>query len=509
MAILSLDEFIKKSGGTSKDINIIPANLHSAIEDAHSMAFGGQTTPETEDLKQKEAFYVGLTKLAREIPPNVGFLLGEAFGGPPLAGVGSAAGELLSQAAENIGGERKGFDIPKIAETGVTGAIIPPALKATAEIGTPIIEGLLNSAGRFIKPLYEIAKTGIQGIKKVLPGISDETSKTISLYPNEVEKLATQKSVPINYLVKDVQEARNAFETKLGTDYQTGWKKLLDQGEKYTFDNSKTINSVNDFLDEEAKNGKLYFTRIPNGKLDFSNSPFTEKQGEIVQKIVDKVENANPKNIAEVRVLKQQINNIYKEHAAQLGKTPELDRLVTNVIKAVDEGLPPGLKEISQQYSQGLKFLNNIDELLLPTSIATGQAKASTISKFKTLGKEEIKNLYPDFFKEFKAKTGIDLEKQLDIYNAAKEINPNLIPQDTSGIIKGLQRAANPIIGRVKIEAAKGTLPFQQTLKSIVGALPEMTKAWQIAKQAGKIGTEVSLFDFIRSQIGNLTNQSQ
>ena len=319
--------------------------------------------------------------------------------------------------------------------------------------------------------MADIAKAGWQGIKKVLPGISDDTSKTIASKANRVEALATQKTLPVNYIIDDVQKAANKFEKELGENYEKEWLKLLKKGNKYTYNQTDSIQSINNFLVTEAKKGNVFFKLDKAGKLDFSTSPFTKSQQQnVIKAMIEEINVAKPKNIAEIRALKQRLNNIYQEYSSQFGKNPQLNRVVTNMVNAVDEALPKELRAISKEYSEGLNFISKVDELLLPTSKATGELKGATVSRIKSMGKEEIKELYGDFLDDFKKRTGYNLEEELDIYNAAKEINPNLIPQDTGGFVRGIQRAANPFLGMLKIKQAQGLIP---TVKDIAGEIAE------------------------------------
>ena len=414
----------------------------------------GNSTPQT---PQSKSF------LQKALPVG-GMILG-GIGGAAItkspggaitgAGLGGAAGEAISQ---KIGGED--LSGTEILKAGVGGSISELAGQGAVGIGGPLLSKAVKWAGKKMQPLKDIAKAGWQGLKKVLPGISDDTAKTIAKSPDKVESLASQQTLPVNYIVDDVQEAASKFEAKLGTDYEKGWAKLMARGENYSYNKSEPINSINKFLEGEAKKGNLFFKFGKKGKLDFSSSPFTKSQQQnVIQKVVDEINTASPKNIAEIRALKQRLNAIYKEYSNQFGANPQLNRLVTNMVHAVDDALPEALKKLSKQYSEGLSFLNTVDELLLPTSSVTGELKASTISKIKSMGKEEIRELYGDFLNEFKKKTGYDLEEALDIYNAAKEINPNLIPQDTGGFLRGIQRAANPLIGAIRIKQAQGLVP--------------------------------------------------
>ncbi len=355
-----------------------------------------------------------------------------------------------------------------------------------------------------MKPLANIAKKGIAGVKKVLPGISEETASTIAKYPIEVEKLAAKTTLPSDYLVKDVVKSRVIADKSINKAYERGWSKLMKEGEKYAFDKPKVIDSINQFITKEAQKGKFYFNRTSKGALDFTNSPFTDEQAKgVISKIITKLETAAPKNIGEIRALKQYVNNIYREYSSKLGQSPELNRFVTNMLKSVDEGLPAKLKALSKSYSEGLRFLDTIDELLLPTSNVTGKVKMSAITKLKSISKEEIRNLYPEFFTEFKKRTGYDLSKALDIFNAAKEINPNLIPQDIGGFVRGIQKAMNPMIGQGHIEAAKGTIPGQQAIKGMKNIFqPGLKKASDIISPIKKPAAKGALFQFLRGLSG-------
>lgn len=371
------------------------------------------------------------------------------------AGVGGALGEA---GAEKLAGEE--LEPKKIITAGLEGSVSELA-------GTGIIKGIglvakpvLKFAGKILKPLGEVAKAGWKGVRKVLPGISDDTARTIVSKADRVETLAKQKTLPVNYLIDDIQNAANKFEKEFGESYESQWQKLLAEGNKYVYNKDIAINSINEFLEIEAKKGNAFFKLGKNGKLDFSASPFTKNQQQnVVKAMVDEINTSQPKNIAEIRALKQRLNAIYQEYSAQFGANPQLNRVVSNMVNAVDEALPKELRSISKEYSEGLKFLAVVDELLLPTSKTTGELKGSVVSKVKSIGKEEIKELYGDFLDDFYKKTGYNLEEELDIYNAAREINPNLIPQDTGGITRGIQRAMNPFIGMLKVKQAQGLIP--------------------------------------------------
>ena len=355
----------------------------------------------------------------------------------------------------------------EILQTGVEAAgaeaIGAGAIRGLGYLTKPIIskgKQLLEIAGKRIQPLTDVIKAGLQGVKKVLPGISEDSAKVILSKADRVEALATQKTLPINYIIDDVQKAANKFEQELGKNYEQQWQKLLVEGNKYSYNRADSIRSINNFLEAESKKGNVFFKLGKTGKLDFSASPFTKSQQQnVIKAMVDEINTSQPQNIAEIRALKQRLNAIYQEYSAQFGQNPQLNRVVTNMVNAVDEALPKELRAISKEYSEGLNFLNQVDELLLPTSKVTGELKGSTVSRIKSLGKEEIKELYGDFLDDFKKRTGYNLEEELDIYNAAKEINPNLIPQDIGGIGRGIQKALNPLLGMLKIKQAQGLLP--------------------------------------------------
>jgi hypothetical protein len=236
--------------------------------------------------------------------------------------------------------------------------------------------------------------------------------------------------------------------------------------------------------------------------LDFSGSPFTKNQQEqVIRRVVDEIEKAQPKNIAEIRALKQRLGGIYREYVSQFEANPQLGRLVNNLVGAVDDALPAELRAISKEYSEGLRFLEKTDELLLPTSKGTGLPRGTTVSRMKSMTKDEVRSLYGDYFKEFKEKTGYDLEKALDIYNAAREINPNLIPQDTGGFVRGIQRAANPVIGMTKIK-------FQNAIQSDAGkmfrsAFPDIVKAMETLIEKG---SQAGFFEATKSGTEKLSD---
>ena len=110
-------------------------------------------------------------------------------------------------------------------------------------------KGILEFAGKKLKPLSDIAKAGFRGIKKVLPGISDDTAKIISNKADRVEALATQKTLPVNYIIDDVQKATNKFEKQLGANYEKQWQKLLNEGNKYSYSKDDAITAINGFLE--------------------------------------------------------------------------------------------------------------------------------------------------------------------------------------------------------------------------------------------------------------------
>ena len=426
-----------------------------------------------------------------------GGILGAGAGGAgaiPGAVAGAGAGGALGEfAAQKLGGEE--ISSKEIIKTGVESSVSELAGQGLVGGGIKV----LKWAGKEISPLVDIAKSGLQGIKKVLPGISEKTSETIAKYPDEVEKLAKEAEMSLSPIIQKVKSGTEKFAKSISDNYQKAWNKLVTSGEKYSFDNAKSVQSINNFIAKEAEQGKVYFQRTAKG-LDFTNYPFTEKQAkDVVTKIVREVETAKPANIGEIRALKQRINAIYREYSSQLGKSPELDRFVTNMTNAVDEGLPPKLKEISKKYSQGLRFLDKVEEVLLPTSAQTGLTKTGTVGKIRGLGKEEIQDLFPDFLNEFKKLTKVDLTKELDIFNAAKEINPNMIPQDVGGFIRGIQKAANPVIGQIKIKLAKGEIPGQELFNSLLSITPKAEPLVNFLKDTSiPIATKIGIFESLQ-----------
>src|SRR3990167_6426808 len=145
--------------------------LLSAKEEGDNIKSG------TKDFLQKSLPIAGMV---------VGGLGGGILGGPPGAITGSAVGGALGEAgAEKLGGEE--LHPSKIITSGLEAGVSEVAgfglTKIGGAIAKPILskgKAILKFAGKKLEPLLDVAKAGLRGIKKVLPGISDDTAKTIA-----------------------------------------------------------------------------------------------------------------------------------------------------------------------------------------------------------------------------------------------------------------------------------------------------------------------------------------
>jgi len=421
---------------------------------------------------------------------TIGMLGGSILGGPTGlgvvgAGAGAAAGEAVSQ---KLSGEE--LQPKEIAIEGAKGAAIEVGARGAMKLiqkgvqaGKPILESVFEAVSKPVKATGEVGKAGWEGAKRLF-GISDDTIKTIKSNPTAVERelQAIKETGEISRapLVNEVKTATQRYEQQVGKQYADEWQKLLESGKEYSFDKSKAINSINNFLEKEAVEGNIWFKLDEAGNLNFQNSPFTKSQQEnAIKKIVDEINQANPQGIAEIRALKRRLNSIYNEFASQFNKNTQLERVVNRMINSVDDALPSEFKAINKKYSEGINALSRIEELLLPIT-KTGEVRSSALGKVESFGKKEFQQLYPNFIKDFKEKTGMDLVHQIDIFNAAKEISPLAIKpeSDISGPIRLIQKIINPIAGKLRLEIAKGNYNL------LFNALNDVAKTSIEAKQA-------------------------
>ena len=447
-------------------------------------------------------------KIIREIPPTLGFIAGEALGGPPGAAIGSGLGETISQAGENILGQRQGFDVGKIVESTAAGVIAPPAFKALGIVGKASKEALsegLSFAGKKLEPLTNIVKAGLTGIKKVLPGISDETANTIKLFPREVEVLAKQKTLPLNPLLEKLDAAKNALREKTGTEFSSG---LENTKKLYPFGKTGKILIGKEMANETAGlPAALRKYRIgvsQDGTLNFDKFPSAiRSQGErnAVQDAYNLVKNQTDFSVQGVQdtaaALRQATNYVAGDRTVSSASAGAIsDAYEKAIVKAY-----PELTALRGTYGDRQKLLGVLEQLTPDNKAMTELLSPQGISRLRSLTKEEIGTTYKGFFDALKKETGIDLETELRLYSAAREINPNLIPQDVGGITRGVQKAANPLVGAFHIEAQKF---LQSTPAQVVKT--QFPQVWEFLKTVAEKGAQAGTFEGIKTGVDSVDN---
>src|SRR3990167_2534958 len=154
--------------------------------------------------KDESGLRTGTRTFLQKSLPIGGMILG-GIGGGILAGpAGAVAGAgVLGGAGEFAAQKLGGEDISskEIIKTGVESSVSELAGQGLVGGGVKV----LKWAGKELKPLKDIAVTGLQGIRKVLPGISEKTSQTIAKYPNEVEKLAKEAEMTLRPIIQKVK----------------------------------------------------------------------------------------------------------------------------------------------------------------------------------------------------------------------------------------------------------------------------------------------------------------
>ena len=509
MATISGSKFL----GGKPGVSMQPSDTTPVSLSGRDAFLAKQNIKLPENASLLERGLIATQRVAEHVPQNVGFMIGEYLGGPLGAGVGSALGETLVQTAQNIGGQREGLDGKKIAVEGVTGALIPPAFKVAGQglkiagktVAETVLKPFIEKVG---KPLVEVAKAGYQGIKKVLPGISDDSAKTIKAFPLEVEQLATQKSVPINPVVDKLLQARDKVGESLKT-YQTELDKefaknavggtarpasqaiLQQEVGNLTRSAIRVVNESNIGI----KDGALVFNRFPN-----PSKIVNAGEQKAIQEVFDLLgtleKDLTPRNVNSVL---ERINALRKYDPQQPASVviTKIKNVIENGIKDIDTY--KGVSAIRQKYAGDKEVIDAIDSLV-PNEM--GDAKRAAIAKLKGLSKEEILSLEKETLALIKEKTGVDLTKEISIWSAASEINPNLIPQDVGGLTRAVQKSANPLIGRVKLEIAKGNLgagtgeALKQGLKD--GSI-KIGEVLDLFKETLQPGAKVAAFDLISS----------
>lgn len=452
----SPDEF-NKLGGITKILSSGSEALSSGLQ---GMQTGQKSAQSVTGLTPSNSGQV-----LRELPPLVGFTAGEAFGGPVGAGIGGAIGETISQGVEVLSGKRENIDIGQIATTGALGWLVPKGL----EVGGKA----LKYAGKVLEPLTNIAKSGFRGVKNALPGISEDSSLTISKFPKEVEALASQKKLNIIPVVETLQEAKNIIKKKAGQEFDSALKNFYQSGEKFNYNKQELLNSTKQILADNR------IVQKPNGILNFDKSySGNDTANNILEDIILDIKNTRIITIDDLRALKSRsYDRFSKIPMSADGKVPQAKVIATKVLSKLDDFVPESLKPANKDYSERMQLISWLDDIVPVVKDIRGQVSPSAVSKSKQLMKEEIRSIYGDKFDSLYKETGINLDDGLDILNAAIEINPNLIKQDIGGVISIIQKAANPVIGTAKIEAAKlRQSPAGQGVSSMVQSTIPMVK---------------------------------
>ena len=514
--IVSSDKF---SGGGIVTLAESASSIDSKVQQSkRDRWLARQDIELPENASLLERGLIGAQRVAEHVPQNIGFMLGEALAGPLGAGAGTAAGEALVQGAQIIGKQREGFEPKKIAEEGVIGAIIPPAFKAG---GTILKAGAERIAKPFIEkigaPLARIAKAGLQGIRRVFPGISQQTKEMISKYPTEVEALATQKSVPINPILAKLEQARDFIFEKANKELNAAKEAFAGTGEQFVYDTNAVVRGVNKALQEtenaSIKNlqfGKEGLTKFGGGALGIGS-----KEKRILDKVINVVKDSKVNSLDDLVALKSTMRDEAKSLFPKPGEqASKAVAVFQNIIAQLDEFVPASIKEANKIYSGRRELMEQIQGLI--PEMKTGLMSPSAIRKVEKLGNEEVRTIYGDLLENIKKETRVDIGHDIDVLFAAREVNPNLIVEDVSGapimipgvsgipgrVTSGMQKMSNPILGRIKIEMAKGNLGIP-----IIREVKEGLKAGTITagdilslfKQTLEPGAKVAAYDLISS----------
>lgn len=425
--------------------------------------------------------------LLREIPPTAGMLIGGFLGGPPGAGAGAAAGETVSQYAEKALGERTDIDPEKIVEAGVTGALVPPLLKKLGVLGKWALKGTLSFAGKQLEPLINISKAGLTGIKKVLPGISAETSLTIKQYPREVEHLAKMKTLPLNPLLERINKAKDVLREKTQKAFSTGLESIKSSnpfGKTGKILISKEMGSETAGLPSTLRRYRIGVSK--DGALNFdklNSAVINTTERNQLQMAYDTVKNQSDFSVQGVQDVAARLTALSKYFEGDRKVSSAAIGAITDAYESAIKKAYPQLSDLRSFYSSRQKLLGVLDQITPDNKSMNELLSPAGITKLKSMTKEEIGTTYKGFFDALRKETGLDLETELRLYSAAREINPNLIIQDVGGLVRGVQLAANPVIGSVHIEAAK----FMQSdlAQSIKSSSPQVWNTLKVLLESG------------------------
>ena len=367
-------------------------------------------------------------------------------GGAKAASLIPKAGRAAQLGARALG-EGAEFGLKSAVQTGGDAKSIgaSAAFGAAFPIVGAGVRGVMQAIGF---PLARVAKAGLQGVKKVLPGISDEAATTITRFPNEVEALAKQKSLPINPIVEVVTAAKEALKRKQSVEFAGSLKSVVADGAKITINKKPVLERLANFLRER-------YAATLSSKGTIASGPFPDRERRVVEKVIAEMRRSKVTDVNSVRNLKARILGIADSiiPANPNVKKPPAYLAIKEMANFLDQLLPDQLRQANKLYTNRERLMKTL-KLLVPDA-GTGNINPQALAKVRALGKEEYQGVYKDFFEAIKNETGIDIKTKLDIYNAAREINPNLIPQDIGGFMRGIQKAFNPAIGQSHIEIAK------------------------------------------------------
>ena len=295
-----------------------------------------------------------------------------------------------------------------------------------------------------------IAGQGLRGARQVLPSISKETSETIAKYPQEVQALARQQTLPVNPILAKTESALKNLKTKAVDELTAVKQSPLTQSLAKNIDFPKKT-----FFDSTIQKIEEKFAGLKiNKDWKIAKGPFGTQERSILNKTLQTIKSRKIKTLDDVTNLKSELFDNARSLTPPIGQKASKARAVFNELYSqLDNYLPESLKEANKLYSTRVRVFEVLKRDLLP-QIKGGALSRSAINRIKSLLKEENLTLREDVIEFLKKETGFDLEKELSIFNAAREINPNLIPQDMGGVVRSIQKAANPAIGQFKIERA-------------------------------------------------------
>jgi len=364
--------------------------------------------------------------LTGESLPAIGAAGGGIIAGPAGAAIGGAGGEAVSQVSKAAYGE--------MAET--------PAVRSILESGIrkPLTEN--EEASNAINVFLNVVQSGvvagvvdwtynklIQGVGKVfnwakdlltsgteqLADIPKGTLETLASEPKEVLASAKNEGAFKN-IIQTTKNAILQFWDNTSQVFQEGLDDIKINNPDLRFNKLFIEEGIDDVFERNRYSIE--------GLDDASQRALNSIKEEIASK-------ADDLTIDDIRTIKQRISSLFKSPKDNRAFNRVLS-LVDDVIDNLDE-FPDDLKELNKWYSQRVQSFNKMVSAFDPKnqSLTLNKTESTLRGLMNSepnapAGKNETRAL----LEGIKKVTGVDVQRELEIYKAARELGtrPALAP---------------------------------------------------------------------------------